>query len=90
MASGGGSTESVALLGVNDTASSPNLLTVKSNAALFSSINVANGGTGDTRLQISKESSARTASVVFSDAFSGRAEFGLVGSDAFKLKVTNF
>lgn len=89
VASGGGSTESVALLGVNDTASSPNLLTVKSNAALFSSINVANGGTGDTRLQISKESSARTASVVFSDAFSGRAEFGLVGSDAFKLKVTN-
>ncbi len=86
---GGGSVESVSLLGVNDTASSPNLLTVKSNAALFNAIAAADGGTGDMRLQISKESSAKTASVVFSDAFSGRAEFGLVGSDAFKLKVSN-
>lgn len=86
---GGGGSGSLALLGVNDTASDPNLLTVKSNAALFNAIAVANGGTGDMRLQISKEGSAKTASVVFSDAFSGRAEFGLVGSDAFKLKVSN-
>jgi len=75
-------------VGINTTASSPNLLSVKSNAALFSSINVADGGTGDVRLQVSKESAAKTASVFFSDAFSGRAEFGLVGSDAFKLKVS--
>ena len=69
-------------------ASSPNLLSVKSNAALLAAINVADGGSGDARLQISKESAAKTASVFFSDAFSGRAEFGLVGSDAFKLKVS--
>src|SRR6202040_3561197 len=70
------------------TASSPNLLSVKSNAALLASINVADSGSGDARLQISKESAAKTASVFFSDNFSGRAEFGLVGSDAFKLKVS--
>jgi hypothetical protein len=75
-------------VGINTTASSPNLLSVKSNAALLSSINAADGGSGDMRLQISKESVAKTASVFFSDAFSGRAEFGLVGSDAFKLKVS--
>ena len=75
-------------VGINTSASSPNLLSVKSNAALLSAINVANGGSGDARLQISKESAAKTASVFFSDAFSGRAEFGLVGSDAFKLKVS--
>jgi hypothetical protein len=75
-------------VGINTTASSPNLLSVKSNSALLSAINVADGGSGDARLQISKESSAKTASVFFSDAFSGRAEFGLVGSDAFKLKVS--
>lgn len=86
---GGGSPDSLALLGVNDTASDPNLLTVKSNAALFKAIDVAGGGTGDMRLQISKEASAKTASIVFSNAFSGRAEFGLIGSDAFKLKVSN-
>ncbi|TKT73671.1 DUF2793 domain-containing protein [Afipia massiliensis] len=80
---------SVAQLGINDIASAPNLLTVKSNAALFNALDVADSGTGDMRLQISKEASANTASVVFSDAFSGRAEFGLIGSDAFKLKVSN-
>src|SRR5258705_3933538 len=74
-------------VGINTTASSPNLLSVKSNAALLSAINLADGGSGDMRLQVSKESAAKTASVFFSDNFSGRAEFGLVGSDAFKLKV---
>src|SRR3954447_13757840 len=75
-------------VGINTSASSPNLLSVKSNAALLTAINVANGGSGDARLQISKESAVKTASVFFSDAFSGRAEFGLIGSDAFKLKVS--
>jgi hypothetical protein len=75
-------------VGINTTASSPNLLSVKSNAALLTAINVADGGSGDARLQVSKESAAKTASVFFSDAFSGRAEFGLVGSDAFRLKVS--
>lgn len=87
--SGGGMSGSVTLLGVNDTASAPNLLTVKSNAALFNAVALAGGGTGDMRVQISKEASGKTASLVFSDAFSGRAEFGLIGSDAFKLKVSN-
>src|SRR3954468_7036289 len=75
-------------VGINTSASAPNLLSVKSNAALLAAINVADGGNGDARLQISKESAAKTASVFFSDAFSGRAEFGLAGSDAFKLKVS--
>jgi hypothetical protein len=75
-------------VGINTTASSPNLLSVKSNAVLLTAIPVADGGSGDARLQISKESAAKTASVFFSDAFSGRAEFGLIGSDAFKLKVS--
>ncbi|MBS0528891.1 MAG: DUF2793 domain-containing protein [Proteobacteria bacterium] len=75
-------------VGINTAASSPNLLSVKSNAALFAAINAADGGTGDARLQVSKEAAANTASVFFSDNFSGRAEFGLVGSDAFKLKVS--
>jgi hypothetical protein len=75
-------------VGINTSASAPNLLSVKSNAALLSAINVADGGNGDMRLQISKESVAKTGSVFFSDNFSGRAEFGLVGSDAFKLKVS--
>lgn len=75
-------------LGVNTIAAAPNLLSVRSNAALFASINAADGGTGDMRVQVSKDDTAHTASVVFSNNYSGRAEFGLVGSDAFKLKVS--
>src|ERR1051325_1681483 len=82
------SVDNLPRLGVNTTASSPNLLSAKSNAALLTAINVADGGTGDARLQISKESAAKTASVFFSDAFSGRAEFGLAGDDSFHLKVS--
>jgi hypothetical protein len=87
-AGGTNSLDNLAHLGVNMGASSPNLLSVKSNAALFDAIDAAGGGTGDMRIQVSKESSANTASIFFSDGFSGRAEFGLVGADAFKLKVS--
>src|SRR3954452_13609816 len=75
-------------VGINTTASAPNLLSVQSNAALLTAIPTGSGGSGDARLQISKETATKTASVFFSDAFSGRAEFGLVASDAFKLKVS--
>ncbi len=87
-AGGTASLDNVAHLGVNTAASSPNLLSVTSNAALFAAIDAADGGTGDMRVQLSKEGSANTASVFFSDNFSGRAEFGLVGADTFKLKVS--
>lgn len=83
-----GSAGSVGLLGVNTMASTPNLLSVKSNAALFAAVDVADGGTGDMRMQLAKESSTNTASVFFSDNYSGRAEFGLVGGDSFRLKVS--
>ena len=58
-ASGGGGSGNLALLGINDTASDPNLLTVKSNEALLNANDLADGGTGDMRLQISKESKRR-------------------------------
>lgn len=82
------SLDNAAHLGVNTTAAAPNLLSVKSNAALFAAIAASAGGSGDIRLQLAKETAAGTASVMFSDNYSGRAEFGLVGSDAFKLKVS--
>lgn len=88
--SGGGSPtlDNVPHVGINSTAVSPNLLSVHSNAALFNSIDAADGGTGDARIQVSKEVPANTASVFFSDGFSGRAEFGLTGDDDFHLKVS--
>lgn len=78
----------VGRLGVNTTASTPNLLSVKSNAALLAAITTADGGSGDARLQIAKAAAGNTASVVFSDNYSARAEFGLTGDDHFHLKVS--
>ncbi len=80
--------DNAAHIGINTTAASPNLLSVKSNAALLMAIAAADGGTGDMRVQVSKESAARTASIFFSDNASGRAEFGLTGDDNFHLKVS--
>uniref|UniRef100_E6VEL6 DUF2793 domain-containing protein n=1 Tax=Rhodopseudomonas palustris (strain DX-1) TaxID=652103 RepID=E6VEL6_RHOPX len=82
------SLDNAARLGVGTTAAAPNLLAVKSNAALFTAIEPAAGGSGDIRVQLAKAGAADTASVVFSNAYSGRAEFGLIGADAFKLKVS--
>jgi hypothetical protein len=80
--------DNVGHLGVNTAASAPNLLSVKSNAALFTAIHAADGGSGDARVQISKETASNTASVFFSDSYSGHAEFGLTGDDDFRLKVS--
>jgi hypothetical protein len=85
---GGGTGDSVAKFGVNATATAPNLLTVRSSAALFHAVAAADGGSGDMRLQIAKESAANTASVFFSDAYAGHAEFGLTGDNDFHLKVS--
>jgi hypothetical protein len=80
--------DNLARLGINTSATSPNLLAVKSNAALFAAIDVADSGSGDVRVQLSKENAAKTASVVFADAYSGRAELGLAGDDDLHVKVS--
>ncbi|MEK7266856.1 MAG: DUF2793 domain-containing protein [Pseudomonadota bacterium] len=82
-----GSSGAFATLGVNAAADAINKLAVKSDAALFSHDD-ATPGTGDARLVVNKSSAAKTASVVFQNGYSGRAEFGLAGSDDFSLKVS--
>jgi hypothetical protein len=79
---------SVGALGVNTGADATNRLAVRSNSVLFTAINAGDGGTGDMRYVVNKESPADTASFVFQTAWSGRAEFGLTGSDSFTLKVS--
>jgi hypothetical protein len=63
-------------------------LAVRSNDILLDAVTAAEAGTGDVRLQLSKEDTGDTASVFFSHDFDGRAEFGLVGSNDFRLKVS--
>jgi hypothetical protein len=87
---GGFDPDDVEYIFLNDAApSDPNVkLAMRGEAALLHAIPSAESGSGDVRLQISKEGVSDTASVYFSTNFSGRAEFGLAGSDNFKLKVS--
>lgn len=75
-------------LGINTAADSTNRLSVKSNAALLAALPTASGGSGDMRVTLSKEAAANTASFLFQDNFSGRAEIGLSGDDNLHLKVS--
>ncbi len=80
--------DNVAQLGVNTAADSTNKLAVKSNAVLFAALETASGGNGDIRFTVNKETSSDTASLLFQDNYSGRAEAGLSGDDDFHLKVS--
>ena len=76
------------LVGVGTTADTTNPLSAKLNNALFTARTVAEGGDGDLRYKLSKESAARTLSFLFQDNYSGRAEIGLTGDDDFHFKVS--
>ena len=81
--------EALAKLGINGAvADAGNRLAVRSEAVSFHAVAAADGGTGDLRLQLSKEAAGDTASALFATGFVGRAEFGLVGGDVFRLKVS--
>ena len=69
-------------LGINAEADENNKLSVASKGSLFS-----HDGS-DHRLVVNKNVQTDTASLVFQTGYSGRAEFGLTGSDDFAIKVS--
>lgn len=68
--------------GVNATADTTTRLAVAADASLFN-----HAGT-DHRLKLNKAAAARTASLLFQDSHSGRAEIGLAGDDQLRIKVS--
>ena len=80
--------QNLSRLGVGTTADAANPLAVKLNAALFTARTLAEGGGGDLRFTLNKESAARTVSQLYQSNFSGRAETGLTGDDNFRVKVS--
>lgn len=82
------SLQNLARLGVGTTADATNPLSAKLNNALFAAKTVAEGGDGNLRYKLSKESAAKTLSFLFQDNWSGRAEIGLIGDDDFSFKVS--
>jgi hypothetical protein len=80
--------QNLALLGVGTSADAVNPFAARLNNALWVAKSVAEGGDGHLRYKLSKESAAKTLSLLFQDAYSGRAEIGLVGDDDFHFKVS--
>ena len=80
-------TQNLARLGVGTMADAANPFAARLNAALWTALPAAEGGTGDLRCTINKEAAGNTASLVFQSGWSGRAELGLAGSDDFAIKV---
>ena len=82
------SLQNLTLLGLGATADANNPLSVQLNSALFSAKTPGAGGSGDIRLTLNKSTVGATASLIFQDAWSGRAEMGLAGDDNFHFKVS--
>ncbi|MGB7336810.1 MAG: DUF2793 domain-containing protein [Salaquimonas sp.] len=74
--------QQVALLGVGSTADENNKLAVSSPGSLF------NHSGNDHRITVNKATIGDTASLVFQENWSGRAEFGLAGDNDFSVKVS--
>src|SRR4051812_44011899 len=73
--------QNLSLLGVGTAADATNPFSVKLNNALLVAKTVAEGGDGHLRYKLSKESAAKTLSLLMQTNFSGRAEVGLIGDD---------
>lgn len=78
----GASVNPTGLVGINTTADAINRLSVSSPNSLFSHDGA------DHRIKINKATSSDTASFLYQNNFSGRAEIGLMGDDDFHFKVS--
>lgn len=88
LAGGTGETQNLPLLGVGTVADAENPFAAKVNKALWTAREVTEGGDGDLRFTMNKETSANTTSVLFQSGYSGRAEIGLTGTDNLSVKVS--
>jgi hypothetical protein len=82
-----GAAESAPKFGVNTNADATNKFAVKSGAVYLGHDDVT-PGSGDCRIAINKNASAKTASLIFQSGASGRAEIGLAGDDNLQIKVS--
>ena len=80
--------QNLSLLGLGTTADPANPFSVKLNDALWTARYTSEGGSGDLRYKLNKESSANTLSLLMQSGWSGRAELGLAGDDDFVVKVS--
>ncbi|WP_394692155.1 DUF2793 domain-containing protein [Hyphobacterium sp.] len=82
------SLQNLGLLGLGTTADMANPFSAKLNASLWTARTTGEGGTGDLRYTLNKESEGDVLSLIFQSGFSGRAELGLIGDDDLLLKMS--
>ncbi len=87
VSSAGPSVNPTPLIGINTTASEPDKLSVESDAILFSHDDVTPGN-GSVQHKLNKAAVDKTASIVFQDNWTGKAEIGLTGDDDLHFKVS--
>ena len=75
-------------LGINTQADVSNRLAVKSDAVFFSHDDVT-PGTGDMRFTLNMAASSNTASLMFADNWTGKAEVGLTAGTDLTFKVSS-
>lgn len=75
-------------LGLATTADAANPFSAKLNGALWTALTAVEGGSGDLRVTLNKETAAGVLSFLLQSGFSGRAELGLLGTDDLTLKVS--
>lgn len=80
--------QNLARLGLGTTADGVNPFSAKLNKALWAALTIADGGDGDLRYTLNKESASNVLSLLMQSGWSGRAEIGLVGDDDLAIKVS--
>jgi len=80
--------QNLTLLGIGTAADAANPFAAKLNKALWTAKTAAEGGDGDLRYTLNKETAADTLSLLLQRGFSGRAEVGLIGDDDLAVKVS--
>jgi hypothetical protein len=83
-----GSVQGLDRLGLNATADAGNPFVARVNKGLWTALETGAGGDGDLRLTLNKEGADDVLSLLFQSGWSGRAELGLIGDDALRLKVS--
>ena len=83
-----GEIQNLERLGIGATADAANPFLAKLNSALWTARETGDGGTGDLRLVLNKAGPSAVLSLILQSGWSGRAELGLIGEDAFGLKVS--
>lgn len=76
-------------IGLGARADANNPLLARLNAALFTARERDQNGSGDVRLTLNKETATNICALNMQTGFSGRLEFGLLGNDELRVKVSD-